>query len=157
MTPRTKSARQAADVKNLVESIFAAAADEVFEDGMESGFSRHLAELIRSYGEEAVDAIAQIVLNGSPNENACSEALRWLGLIDHPATHENRRRLLEKALSSRSAAIRDSAGLGLSYLDDPRAIAHLKRAIARERTEWVRRNLTMVLQQLEAKEKCPDS
>lgn len=136
------------DINQKVEALFIVGKEEVFEDGMESEFSKRLVSIIRKYGSAAIEAIAYPILHEEANPEVASEALHWLGHIDHAPTYDHRLRLLEQSLSCSSARVRDSAAVGLAYLDDPRAIPHLKQAIQREQCEELREDMKQVLEQL---------
>ena len=138
---------------NLLEkkanSIFTKAKEEIFEDGMESDFSRSLSELILSFGHSAMEAIIPVALSEYINKEVASEAFRVLGRLNHKITYRDRLWLLERGLYSASARVRDGAVLGLAFLDDPIAIAPLKSAIERERIPELRQDMEQVLAQLE--------
>lgn len=132
-----------------VRSVFTLAPEERFEDGMDSDFSRTLVSLIEMYGGLAVAELSQYLTTEVPNEEVVGEALRWIGAIDHPESHQERSFLLQKALQSSGARIRYAAALGLSRMDDPSAIPALRAAIGGERHEKLRRYFQRVLDQLE--------
>jgi HEAT repeat protein len=138
-----------------LERVFWNGRDEVFEDGMESEFSRALVDSVERGGISAVEAIREIVASGHANEEVVGEALRWMGLMDQPSTRTARRRALENALVSPAARVRDGAALGLAFMDDPAAIPSLKRAIEKEESDGLRHDLKQVLAQLEDTRKCP--
>ncbi len=140
-----------------VEALFEVAMDEIFEDGVESQFSRQLVSYIRSYGDAAMEAIADLIVYERANQEVISEALRWVGVMDHPPTHNYRLWLLERSLQSSSARVRDGALLGLVYLEDPHAMTYLKRAIEKEQCGELRRDMETSLAQLESKTACPSS
>jgi len=131
-------------------SIFASAKEEIFEDGMESDFSRKLSEFIISFGQPAMEEIIDIILSNRINTEVTSEALRILGRIHHKGTYRERIWILERCLLYSSfARVRDGAILGLAFLDDPLAIQPLKSAIERERIPELREDMEQVLAQLE--------
>jgi hypothetical protein len=132
-----------------ISYLFKAGKEERFEDGKESNFSRSLVSFIYEYEISALEIIGDLILNKKVEAEPASEALRWLGLIEHSATYFYRLTLLEQALSSSSPQIRDGAALGLAFMDDPSAINPLKSAIKREKIELLKQNLNQVLVQLE--------
>lgn len=133
--------------------LFASAKDQIFEDGMESNFSRELVEFVKAYGHSAMEIIIRIVLSDRINFEIVSEALRVIGRIHHPATCRERLWLLESGLYSSSARVRDGAVVGLAYLDDPIAITPLGLAIKRESVTELRQDMEQVLSQLEDTQK----
>jgi len=130
-------------------SIFAGAKEEIFEDGMESNFSRNLSEFIVSFGHSAMETIISIILSEQTNNEVASETYRILGRLTHKTTYRDRLWLLERGLYSASARVRDGAILGLAFLNDPIAIAPLKSAIEREQISELRHDMEQVLTQLE--------
>jgi hypothetical protein len=130
------------------EYLFASAKDEVFEDGLDSFFSKALVSRVQEYGDAFVDVLAHFILARDANEEVAWEALRWLGKLSDAKTYVKRLWLLERSLASSSPVIRDGAGLGLAALDDRHAIPYLKLAIQREEISILRSNLEQVLTQL---------
>lgn len=129
--------------------LFEAAKEQVFEDGMESEFSKELISLVKKYGDAAMEVVADLITNERVNAEVASEALRWLGRMDHLTSYHFRRWLLERSLRCSSAMVRDGAALGLASLNDPHAIPYLKRAILREGHIELREDMEQVLVQLE--------
>ncbi len=123
--------------------------EQVFEDGMESDFSRELGELIRRYGNKTVDSLGILILSEQASGEEAEEALRWLGDIDDPPTNERRRWLLEQSLRCSSRYVRDGAALGLSSLNDSRSLPLLKEAVEREEIRELREDLQKIVMELE--------
>lgn|SRR5574341_618286 len=146
------STSETVDIGFLVRqanSIFGNAKEEIFEDGMESGFSRNLSDFIVSFGHSAMEAIIPLMLSERTNTEVASEAFRILGRLNHKTTYRDRLWLLERGLYSASARVRDGAILGLAFLNDPLAIAPLKSAIERELNLELRKDMEQILAQLE--------
>lgn len=135
-------------IEQRVCTIFADAEEQVFEDGIESDFSRELLALISLYGRVAIDPIVRLIISESANKEIAAEALRAIGRIRQSSTHRDRLWLLEHGLYSSSARVRDGATLGLAYLDDPVAVIPLKLAIEREQIPELREDMQQVLDQL---------
>lgn len=148
------SNRGISDIECRVRTLFGAAKEEIFEGGMESEFSRGLVSLVKEYGKSAIGILARFIVYEQVNEETASEALRWLGQMDHPSSYNERLRLLEKCLRNSSARVRDAASLGLASLDDPHAIPRLKQAIQRETCAELREDMEQVLAQLEKTHQC---
>jgi len=135
-------------------SIFINAKEEIFEDGMESEFSRNLSGFIVSYGQLAMEAVIDLFLSNSVNTEVASEALRILGRLRHRATYRERLWLLERCLLySPFARVRDGALLGLSFANDKLAIHPLKSAIEKESVLELRHDMERVLTHLEGTNK----
>lgn len=144
-------------IEPLIAQLFAAGAEEFFEDGMETGFSRGLLDLVPRYGGSALRVIERAVLDPSANVEVAGEALRWIGQVDDVNTKDGRRMLLERALLPRSSKVRDGALLGISLMDDPASISAVRGAVARESVPSLRDDMLAVLRQLEDTEKCRSS
>ena len=138
------------DIRAAVEGLFNSAREETFEDGVESEFSRGLVSIVWMYDKDAIEEITSLVVYEQVNPEVVSEALRWLGQIDHPPSHRFRRWLLERCLLCNSARTRDGAVLGLAFLDDAHAVPYLQRVIERETSEELRQDMQEVLSQLES-------
>ena len=130
--------------------LFAAAEDEVFEDGMESGFSRRLTALVERHGDKAIKFAAGYLESEELDEEVAAETLRQLGHSKHESTYRSRLNLLVQGLSSGSAMVRDGAILGLASMDDPVVISDVEEAVKREQDPELREDMNDVLEQLRA-------
>ena len=126
------------------------AADQVFSDGMETDFSRHLTQTIQNHGEIAVRAIDAVISSGGASVEVAGEILRQIGSMEDQRTHELRLKILLDNLQDPDARIRDAASLGVAALDDPAAIGAIQNALERESSPPLRRNLELVRDQLQA-------
>ena len=138
------------ELSEEIYSLFKASDEQNFEDGMETEFSKKLICLIKEYADEAIEIITGIIIYERVNSEVATEALRWLGNIDHAPSYRFRLWLLERSLSCSKARIRDGAILGLSSLNDPHAISYLKLAIEQEKCTELRKDMEQVLAQLES-------
>lgn len=145
------------EIERVIEYSFETARDQVFEDGLESEFSRELVFLIKEYGNDAMVVIANLITSEKVNPEVASEALRWLGHMEDPRTYRYRLWVLERSLFCSSVRVRDSAVLGLSFLNDPHAIPYLRRAIEQETFKELRQDMEQVLADLENVQQCPSS
>lgn len=133
-----------------LNATFVEAVDEVFADGMESAFSRKVLSIIRTHGDVAIRAIDRVIQSERANVEIAGEVLRQAGSIADLRTHHSRLTLLLRKLESPDPRIRDAASIGIAALDDPAAIGSIRRAVERERSPLLRRNLQLVLDQLQA-------
>jgi hypothetical protein len=127
---------------------FQRAIGERFEDGMESHFSIELKSLLESFGADSIDILGRLLADGTGSPIVCAEALRWIGRAEEFLPQSDRMSLLERALSSDSAVVRDAASLGLATIDDPVAIPFLERAVASEALTELKADIQQVLEQL---------
>lgn len=141
----------ASTAKNEVDRLFSLAMYIDLEPGMENAFSRGLEKLIARHGDPALSEIQSFILEERTKSSIAMEALQYIGRMDSNRWKTERRKLLEQCLlRSRSAWVRDGAGLGLASLDDPRSIGAVKTAIAKESSNSLKKDLKSVLEQLEA-------
>jgi hypothetical protein len=137
------------ELYSKLEALFRAGKEEVFEDGMESSFSKELTMLIRKYGNAAVEVITCLIVYEKVTPEVAGEALRWIGYTEHTESYLYRRWLLERSLSLPSARVQDGATLGLAAMDDRHAIPYLKHAIEQETCAELRDDMEQVVEQLE--------
>lgn len=146
-TQTEKSA--ASNLSPIIMRIFSNGKDEIFEDGMESNFSRELCKLIYFWGNDVIKFLIDVIPSGIVNVEVGAEALRWVGRIKDPRTYEIRRWLLENSLFSKLPRIRDGACLGLESMNDYRSKVYLQMAIEKEPIATLREDLELVLKDLE--------
>ena len=146
-----------AELGEELQALFDAGKEEVFEDGMESEFSAGLVALISRYRNDALAELAYFIVYEKVNAEVASEALRWLGLINHPSSYQWRLWLLERSLRCSSARVRDGASLGIAFLGDSDAIPYIKHAIQQEPVKELREDMQQVLLQLESSHRCRTS
>ena len=131
-----------------VREIFERGANEFFEDGMHSRFSRALLGTLTRHGRPAFKAVEWYLFSTSANSDVVSEALRWLADFRDPSTLTERWTILQRTLHDRSPRVRDGAILGFAALDDARALPLLIQARETERIAELRRLLDAVIGQL---------
>ena len=110
-----------ARLSSEIDSLFAAAESESFEDGCDSMLSIELqAPFVLRYGDLTLRIVSDLVLENRVAPHVAAEALGCVGAMKNAATYEARRQLLERSLASPSHVTRDSAVAALSNLCDPR-------------------------------------
>ena len=135
-------------VVTQIENAFVAASEEVFEGGFDSNFSLTLVALVHTYGRVAIEALDQAI-RFERNFEVKAEAIQQIGSIEDWRTHHLRLAILLHQLESEDARIRDAASIGVADMDDPSAIQAVREALDRETSTSLRRNLGLVLGQLE--------
>jgi len=153
--PSSFSTRQIAapqSVEKELERLFAECQDEIFEDGMDSDFSRRLARLILTRRDAALLELNVLVRSARTPPNLVAEALRTLGGISDKNTHAFRRWILADLLAARSVTVRDGAIVGLANLDDPSVKKMVESRLPHEPSEQLRQDLKQLLDQLETPE-----
>ncbi len=137
------------EIEQKLKLLFQTGKEYVFEDGIDSQFSNELVRMIEMHDNSAVFSLARLIVSENVNKEVASEALRWLGRIQEPASYTNRLLLLERCLFSSSAKIRDGAILGLASMNNSNALTHIKEASKRETIPELRANMEQVISQLE--------
>lgn len=141
--------KQESDIAAEIRNLFSLATFISLEPGMTNSFSEGLEEVIEKYGEPALRETQDIILNEETKSAIAMEALQYIGRTDSETWKNERRKILENCLlNSRSAWVRDGAGLGLASLDDPRSIETLEQAIDKEPSNVLKEDLGLVLEQL---------
>lgn len=131
--------------------IFKRGREEVFQNGMESIFSRDFTALLETHGVSALVALDALLESGAQlSDEVIGEACRWMGHLEQPTTHVYRRHILCRLLctSKRSLDVRDGALLGLASLDDPDALPCVEYALEREASDDFKRMIQQVVDQL---------
>ena len=136
-------------ISSDIRTLFRNAAYEVFEDGMDSYFGSNLTRIIQAHGFAAVEEIEKLIHADCANTEVTAEALICTGRVDDDNTRRARLSILERALESDNACIRDAASVAIEFMDDPAAIDSIKKAIAKEECKPLRQNLRDVLMQLQ--------
>lgn len=137
------------DIGKAIENLFNLGRNELFEDGMESHFSNELIWLVKRHSELAILEVARLIVSEKADPRVASEALKWLGRIKHVDSASFRLWLLLRGLTSSSPLVREGAGLGLSFMNEPMAIPFLSQAVERERISELQDDLRLVLEQLQ--------
>jgi hypothetical protein len=132
-----------------IRNLFDQGAHEFFQDGVESNFSRKLLRILRHYGQQAFQAIAEYLSSTNPQPDVTSEALRWLADYNDKTTFYSRWNILHDSLHSPSPRVRDGAILGFAALDDPHAAKLLREAKTKEQIAELRVLIDQVVNQLE--------
>jgi hypothetical protein len=125
------------------------AGNETFTDGMDSTFANRVHESIELHGSTAVNAWAEILSRTENAHETGEELLRQLGFNQDASSQHARLQVLINSLSHPDPRIRDAAGLGLSFLEDPSSLPELREARRKEPEGWLKDNLELVIQQLD--------
>jgi len=140
-------------MNNAFEYIISIGKNTVFEDGMNTEFSRQLIEFINKYQNKALECISDYIFTENIADSEIKgEIFRWLGHIEDEKTYLKRLEILGKGLlNCKSILERDGAYLGLSYLYDPKAIVYLNEAIQKETNDSLKYDIQYLITELNAR------
>lgn len=148
---RIQSLLKSSRIETEIRNLFAMAKHIDIEPGFSNAFSEGLEQAIAEYGEPALHEITKVILSERTKSSIAMEALQYVGHAESRTFLDARRNMLERCLlQSRSAWVRDGAGLGIASLNDCRSIDALEKAIENETSEALKEDLTLVLDQLQA-------
>lgn len=138
-------------LQEKLESLLRLGYSVEFEEGMENQFTLDLGLVVREEGEQFLRALAER-LSGTnrPDPNLTAEILLCLGRVKDEPSSRARSVILQRALLSPSAKVRDSAAVGLVSLQDPLAAEALEEAISVERIADLRSDMEQALLELRA-------
>ena len=141
----TEQQETARDLREELVDLFVSGRELRFQDGVHTAFSRRLVSIVAQYCDAAMEILAHLLVYDKMNPEVASEALRWLGQMEHPPSYKYRRWLLERCLKSASLTVREGAVLGLASLDDPHAIPYIEKAAQSEQCTELREDMAQVL------------
>lgn len=106
--------------------------------------------LFMKYGDDAIYLLQDLITRNEINSIFAGKLLKHIGSIanNFPINLFTFTWMLENFLNSKKIAIRNSAVLGLSYVNNPKTIPAIKKALEVEPIPEIKRNINQVLDQL---------
>jgi hypothetical protein len=145
----TEFADLAPETRAKLEAMLQAACQDVIEDGMRNAITEQLPDLLARDPNAVIRALLSAIETSRTTPIIGSEVLKELGRVrGYMASHTMRRWVLERALLSPSAYIRDGAGLGLARLGDPSVLPSLRTAAENAADPQTRADLQLVIDEL---------
>ncbi len=133
-----------------ISELFSEAENITIEAGIDNDFSISLEQTVEQFGETALAHIEALILKDKTSVILATETLKYIGCFASNRWHDARHTMIEHCLTqSKYAWVRDGAGLGISFMDDPQSIPVLEEAIERECNEELKEDLIQVLEQLQ--------
>lgn len=139
------------NTKDLCEQIarmMAKSSHYHFEDGVITPIHDEIDSMI-DMGVCGISQLYAAAMSCDRHVDCRCVIIRQLGEADDSETQEFRRHLLEAALFHSNFLIRDSAGLALASMDDPKSIPAIQAAIEFEPLDTLKGDQRLVLTQLE--------
>lgn len=121
-----------------------------FDADVAYDFMTDLDAFIHAKGPSAIRIITDLATRRLLDEDLMSEALRALGRIENQATNEQRYQVLMSFITHDSPIVRDAAVSGLSFLDDTRALPHLRMLLQTEIVPVLNNNIRVAIESLES-------
>jgi hypothetical protein len=149
----TKPIVSSQSIERELQQLFEAFRHEVFEDGIESEFSKQLVQIISTKGNLALLELNALLRAPNTSANVAAEALRWLGQIRDSETHAYRRWILADLLKAPNVLVRDGAIVGLLNLNDSSVKHAVETARDSETSAQLREDLSQLLEELEMPER----
>lgn len=139
-----------ADVRDVLVSLFQEVHDEEYEFGEEAEFDNRLGAILGAAGDPGLDALIELLMESEvPSKSAAARSVYVVARSESVGSKDERLRFLISLLGHRQASMRDAAALGLYDLGSPGAIVPLREAMERERSVFVRKNVSQLLAALE--------
>lgn len=121
-----------------------------FDADVAYDFMTDLDTFIHANGASVIRIITDLASRRVLDEDLVSEALRALGRMENQATKEQRYQVLMRFIRHDSAIVRDAAVSGLSFLDDARALPHLRMLLQTEIVPVLNNNIRVAIESLES-------
>ena len=146
---RTLYQRSPERLSTRLKEMFAEAAEEEFEIGMNSRFSRQLDELCLADTDFVLESLIMSVKDSSAQPDIIAELLQWaarqrntlgIGAMD----------LFKHGLLHESSLVRDAAALSFADFDENRALAYLEEAAKSEKELELKTDLEALIDSLKS-------
>lgn len=136
---------------NLTEKMihnFSSYKEDIFESGMNAEIKNDLIRFLSINVENSLNTLKNIILKGSLDATILNEILIQIGRINDEESLSERLNLLKYFLFHSSLSIRDGAFLGISYMNDEKAIPSLLIARNRESNKYLREDISDLMEEL---------
>jgi hypothetical protein len=121
-----------------LDSLFAIARAENFDDPITTRFATDLISIMDNFGNQAIQIIRRMIQHKQVVVDIAEQALKIIGMDENRFNHNDRRELLEACLSHNSIWVRNGAIKGISYMDDPKALNSITKALETEKVPELR-------------------
>ena len=147
--------KEEVDINSIAQDLHHHGYHIEFQDGYFNSFHEELDRSVMIYQHELLNIIDTLITNDKFYPEIAHHTLRYFGEIEDDNTYDLRLSILAKQLSHKHSYVRDGAGLGIANLDfnlpisNNSVIDKLKLQISKEEFHGLRRDLQLVLDQLE--------
>lgn len=146
-TPQIFAAKESIveDVRNLLIAF----SYEPFDTQASYDLTIGFYELIVRKGKPVIRALAKLIREQQLSDNLICEALVSIGRLQDANTKSDRFELLANLLSHHVPIVREGATVGLSFMDDKKAIPYLRKAFTLETVRTLKGNIAIAIKDLE--------
>ena len=135
-------------LQSLLTKLSNEAREEIFEDGMDSLFSKCLSLMLATYKNRVIQIIGDISFLNLIDPEVASEILITLARNDDIFTYRDRFRVITSALKLSSPIAREGSILALEMLNDKNSISILEKAINTEQSSYLKNEMRAVIDSL---------
>ena len=136
------------ELNAAIDGILSVAAEESFEDGMESKTSLLVYTLVSWYAAAGVQQLTARLTSPGANQGVAADVVRALGQIDDVRSHSERIYTAECLLYSPLPFARDAGSIALVDLADSGSIPALRSAVEREPIPELKDDMRASLEEL---------
>lgn len=126
-----------------------------FESGMNNEIRNDLIGFISQDAKSSLIVLRNIIIEESLNDLILNEILIQIGRINDDELKQERLKLLERFLFHNSITVRDGALIGISYINDKRAIPSLQTAFVCESNEYLKKDILCLMEELDESSERP--
>ncbi|MFC1981340.1 HEAT repeat domain-containing protein, partial [Chloroflexota bacterium] len=106
-------------------------------------------ELINRHGRPIIRALRVLINRQELNNSLIYEGLVSIGRLQNSNTESDRFELLVGLLDHHAPIVRDGAIMGLSFMDNKKAIPYLRKTLTKETVRALRENIEVAISDLE--------
>lgn len=122
---------------------------EAFDTQTSYDLTHAFAELINRNGRPIIRALRVLINHQELNNRLICEALVSVGRLQNSDTESDRFELLIGLLDHHAPIVRDGAIMGLSFMDNKKAIPYLRKSLTKETVRTLRENIEVAIRDLE--------
>ena len=136
-------------VEQDVRALLVSSHYETFDTQASYDLTDAFAELIDRSSKQVIRALTGLINRQELNSNLICEALVSIGRLQDENTKSDRFDLLVTLLDHPAPIVRDGAIMGLSFMDNTKAIPYLRRSLMKETVRTLKGNIEIAIKDLE--------
>lgn len=115
-----------------------------FEEGSLNEVSRGIFRLMKFYPLETIELAREYIFSKSSNVEIASEVLKWLSVVNHIDTYDQRCNIVHEALFAKNPILRDAGIISLQSIYNSETLRVLRMAKSNENIPALRRDLDII-------------